>query len=108
MSVAKSVAELEPKELDWLDVEDEDGKKWRYRRGSIAADVPAHVQSRYFGRSRTLRAVLVRGPDGRPVLWQEEPGLPQKIVVEYTAPAGKAAAEEAAACRQGKLEYERE
>jgi|GEM_PF-2652829 len=109
MSMAKSVAEVEPKELVWLSVVDEEGRIWRYgRRGITTQDVPAHIEGRYFGRSTTIRVVLVRGHDGRPVLRQDGPGLPKRIVVNYSPPATKDAPVALATCPQGKIEYERE
>jgi hypothetical protein len=107
MSVAKIVAEIDPKKLEWLNIEDEHGATWRYaRRDQVASDVLPHVQARSFGTSSTIRAVLVRGRDGTPFLRQDGQGLPKRIVVDCATPGGRSLG--MAAYRQGKVEYERD
>ena len=82
MAVAKQVSDVERAALAWLEIEDEDGAKYRYvKRGLAPGGAPLHVAWEYLGGP--LRAKLVRGVDGKPVLRQDGPGLPAKIVVDY-------------------------
>jgi hypothetical protein len=82
MAVAKQVRKVESTALAWLEIEDEDGAKYRYAKRGLAPDgSPLHVAWEFTGGP--LRAKLVREDDGRPVLRQEGPGLPAKIVVDY-------------------------
>src|SRR5262249_4864608 len=104
MSVAKRVSDVERTTLNWLKIDDEDGNVWRYgKRGNIISDV-IHLECEYFGKA-SIRATLLRDEDGKPVLRQEEPGLPREIVVEYITPAGSGAG--VALCA-GTVKYEKE
>jgi hypothetical protein len=106
MAVAKQVSDVERTALAWLEIEDEDGAKYRYAKKGLGPDgAPLHVAWEYTGGP--LRAKLVRGDDGRPVLRQDGPGLPAKIVVDYielTAMPGAPAI----GGWGGKYEYEQE
>jgi hypothetical protein len=83
MSVARAVQDLEPIRLDWLTVEDTDGRVWRYRRiGSADLAESAHVEG-HFTQGHPLRAYLVRDHDGRPLLRQDAPGLPRVMILQY-------------------------
>ncbi|MBV9125398.1 MAG: hypothetical protein JO112_18740 [Planctomycetes bacterium] len=88
MGVAKRVVDCELLTLEWLKIEDETGVVWRYVRGSaVGEDAPAQVVGFCSGGSAT-HAELAKGADGQPLLRQDGPGLPQKIVVQYVVPAG--------------------
>src|SRR5262249_14229922 len=83
MSMAMLVQDAEPIRADWLDIKADDRHVYRYRQGqNLDLDTPAHVEGRYEGGG-VIRAVLVRGKDRRPVLRQDGPGLPERIVVDY-------------------------
>jgi hypothetical protein len=82
MSAAKHVKEIGPK-LDWLTVEDHDGRVWRYRRaGPLDLAEPAHVEGHYT-KGKPIRAVLVRDADGHVLLHGEGAAMPRSIVVEH-------------------------
>jgi hypothetical protein len=82
MSVAKQVSDVEPHGLAWLEIEDEDGAKYRYFKKALAPDRgTVHIEAQFTGGH--LRAQLVRQKDGQPVLRQNEPGLPSKTVVSH-------------------------
>lgn len=83
MSAAKHVKEIEPTKLDWLTVEDDAGRVWRYRRVG-AADLAEPVQLEgHLKNGRPFRANLVRDNDGHPLLRQDGPGLPRVLMLEY-------------------------
>jgi hypothetical protein len=83
MSVARAVQEIEPATLEWLTVEDTDGRVWRYRRiGAADLAEPPHIEG-HLKHGHPFRANLVRDNDGHPVLLQDRPGLPRVMVVEY-------------------------
>jgi hypothetical protein len=106
VAIAKTVLDCEPVRLDWLKIEDEDGAIWKYgRRENASLDTPAHVEGQYYGGSK-IRAALVRGADGKPILRQDGPGLPLKIVVNYVTPGG--AGLPGTAAWYGMVEYEQE
>lgn len=80
MSAAKQIKEIRPR-LEWLAVEDHDGRVWRYRRvGPLDIAEPAHVEGHYADGHPT-RAVLVRDLDGHARLHGD--GMPRSIVVEH-------------------------
>lgn len=82
MAVAKQVSDVERTALAWLEIEDEDGAKYRYSKKDLNSDgASCHVGWEYTGGP--LRAKLIREDDGTPVLRQDEPGLPEKIVVDF-------------------------
>jgi hypothetical protein len=83
MSVARRVVEIEPKQMDWLTIEDTDGREWRYRRIGEAdlAEAP-HVEG-HLKKGHPFRAALVRDVDGHPLLRQDGVGLPRVMIVEY-------------------------
>jgi hypothetical protein len=91
MATAKTVGEVEREKLEWLMIEDTDGKKYRYEkregREALAHDTQPHVLGDYVGGER-ITAKLARDPEGVALLKQEEEGLPEWIVVEYVTPAG--------------------
>lgn len=83
MAAARAIVEIEPKTLDWLTIEDNTGRVWRYRRvGQVdlaeAVDVEGHLK-----RGQPFRANLVRDNDGHPSLRQDAPGLPRTLMLEY-------------------------
>ena len=81
MSAAKQVKEIGPK-LNWLAVEDDDGRVWRYRRvGPLDLAEPAHIEGQYVD-GHPIRATLVRDADGH-VLLHGDVGMPRSIVVQH-------------------------
>jgi hypothetical protein len=85
MSVAKQVLNVETTNLDWLEIEDEEGKVYRYLKGKTVPDgSPVHVTWDLNGIA--MRAKVARGTDGKVLLRQDDPGLPQQINVYYTTP----------------------
>ena len=82
MSTAKHVNEIGPK-LDWLTVEDHDGRVWRYRRvGPLDWAETAQVEGHYT-QGEPIRAVLVRDADGHVLLHGDATGMPRSIVVQH-------------------------
>lgn len=83
MSVATKVLNTHP-QLQWLEIEDSDGGVWRYTKGgpAPAGDV-VHV-GWDFRPPSVLVAKLVRDEKGEALLRQDDPGLPDKIVVDFT------------------------
>jgi hypothetical protein len=82
MSAAKHVKEFGPK-LEWLAVEDHDGRVWRYRRvGPLDLAEPAQVEGHY-AAGQPIRAVLVRDLDGHVRLHGAGAGMPRSIVVQH-------------------------
>src|SRR5262245_46449001 len=83
MSVARAVDEIEPTSLQWLTIEDTDGRIWRYRRVG-QADLAEEVQVEgHLKNGHPFRANLVRDNDGHPLLQKDGPGLPQTMVIEF-------------------------
>ena len=83
MATARAIKEIESSKLDWLTVEDDAGKVWRYRRvGALDLAEPAHVEG-HLSHGHALRAALVRDANGHPMLHHDGPGLPRVMVVEY-------------------------
>jgi hypothetical protein len=104
MAIALHVGDVERERLDWLDVVADDGKVYRYQRGeNVDLDTPAHLEGHYLG-GVTIRAVLARDPDRRPLLRQDEEGLPRTLVVTYIAPT-PATPGTLASYWEGKVEY---
>lgn len=106
MAVAKQVSDVEHTSLAWLEIEDEEGTKYRYAKKGPAPD-GATLQVAWEFTGGPLRAKLVRDDDGRPVLRQDEPGLPSKIVVDYIALNARAGAAVVSGW-ENRLEYEQE
>ena len=88
MSAAKQVKEIGPK-LDWLTVEDNAGRVWRYQRiGPLDIAEPAQVEGHYT-HGQPIRATLVRDADGHVLLHGDGTGMPRSIVVaHYDDPTG--------------------
>lgn len=106
MAIAETLLEVEPTDLGWLNIKDNDGKIWRYvKRGNADVDAAVHVAGEIYGNG--LRAALVRDVNGIAILRRPEPGLPKMIVVHHVAlnPPGPYAA---ITFWSGKLEYEQE
>lgn len=83
MSAAREVKEIEPTRLDWLTVEDDAGRVWRYLRvGSADLAEPVHLEG-HLTNGRPFRAALVRDNDGHPLLRQDGPGLPRVLMLEF-------------------------
>lgn len=83
MANARAIKEIESTKLDWLTVEDDKGKVWKYRRvGALDLAEPAHVEG-HLKHGHPFRAGLIRDDDGHPMLRQDGPGLPRILVVEY-------------------------
>jgi hypothetical protein len=82
MSAAKQVKEIGPK-MEWLAIEDNAGRVWKYRRGK-ALDLaePAQVEG-HFAKGDVIRAVLVRDDDGHVMLHGDGGGMPRSICVEH-------------------------
>ena len=83
MATAVQIAAFERANLDWIILEDDAGRKWRYeRRGEAHPRATLHVHCQYFGGPQK-RVALVRDGRDRPLAHQDGPGLPQTIAVEY-------------------------
>jgi hypothetical protein len=83
MAAARAVKEIESNKLDWLTIEDDTGRVWRYRRVNVVdlaepVDVEGHLK-----HGQPFRASLVRDNDGHPSLRQDGPGLPHSLVLEF-------------------------
>jgi hypothetical protein len=89
MAVAKRVSDVEPNNLDWLEIEDDEGAKYRYfKRERVTSFSVMHLRrSRGRGDKRLWAPVLeTDSQTGLVVLRQEERGLPKKIVVDLAFP----------------------
>jgi hypothetical protein len=89
MAVAKRVSDVEPNNLDWLEIEDENGAKYRYFKGDRATSFTVRHVTRARGRGdKGVWAPVLEmdGHTGQVVLRQEKPGLPKKIVVDLAFP----------------------
>jgi hypothetical protein len=76
LAIAKQVREYEPIGVDWLKIEDDTGKVWRYDRiGETDLTSPPHVFCWLDGGR--LMVNLARRHDGEADLRQDEPGLPE-------------------------------
>jgi hypothetical protein len=83
MAGAKTVTQFEQRRLDWLTIEDDDGREWRYRRvGPLDTAEMAQVEGHY-AHGHATHVALVRDADGHPFINQAGPGLPRTIVVEH-------------------------
>jgi hypothetical protein len=83
MGVATTVGKVDVTALQWLQIEDDSGRVYLYKKGKEAAlNAQVHVHCDYSSWP-AIRAVLVRDNDGNVFLQQEEPGLPKQIVVNY-------------------------
>lgn len=88
MAAAKAIREIEPKRLDWLTVEDNTGRVWRYRRvAAVDLAEPVDVEG-HLKHGLPFRAALVRDNDGHPSLRKEGSGLPQELILEYIEDPG--------------------
>jgi hypothetical protein len=80
MAVAKLVTAVESMNVDWLEIEDEDGVKYRYaKRGNAPSGAVPHVRCEAIPR----QAQLVRDDNESVVLRQDADGLPAKIIVSH-------------------------
>lgn len=63
---------------EWLIIEDDAGRRWQYDRTDEVAnpDAPIHVKWE-------ADVWFVRDADNRPLLRQDEDGLPERIVVAW-------------------------
>ena len=69
--------------MEWLKIEDNDGRVWRYKRvGPLDLAEPAHVEGHY-ADGHPIRAVLVRDADGHVLLHGNGSGMPRSIVVRH-------------------------
>lgn len=83
MAVAKIVDSVEPDRLEWLVIEADDGRQYRYKRvGELDIAEPAQVEG-HFVHGHPVRAALVRDADGHAFLRQPGAGLPASLVVEH-------------------------
>src|SRR5262245_5719006 len=87
MAVAKLVRQVKPMNLDWLEIEDEEGVRYCYAKRDQATSFDV-VHVGWKPSRSALRAGLIRGADGRVVLRQDEPGLPKTIIVDWAESAG--------------------
>jgi hypothetical protein len=83
MAVAGAVVACESRSLDWLTIADDAGNVWRYVKRGLAQTVAGVHVTWWYDELLTVRPRLVRGVDGRALLRQEGPGLPDTIVVNY-------------------------
>ena len=75
--------EIEPNRLDWLSIEDDTGRVWRYRRvGALDLAEPVEVEG-HLVRGQPFRANFVRDNDGHPLLHEDGPGLPRVLALEF-------------------------
>ena len=82
MAIAQVVLDCEPQGVAWLRIKDDAGDVWQYNRTKeTAPTAPPHVGFDV-DASGGLRLALVRGEDRVAILRQDEPGLPEKIIVE--------------------------
>src|SRR5580704_15206497 len=87
MSAAVKIGNVEPKQLDWLEIQDDNGTTHRYVKGeSVSENRVCHVTGTYNG-SPPIVAGLARDSASDPILQQDEPGLPETIVVDYISGA---------------------
>jgi hypothetical protein len=89
MAVAKRVSDVEPNNLDWLEIEDEEGAKYRDFKGKQVTSFTVRHVRRAWGRGDkgTWAPVLeTDNQTGQVVLRPDEPGLPTKIVVDLAFP----------------------
>jgi hypothetical protein len=89
MAVAKRVSDVEPSNLDWLEIEDEEGANYRYFKGKRLTSFTVRHVRRERGRGDKGMWAPVLETDtrtGQVVLRQAEPGLPKKIVVDLAFP----------------------
>jgi hypothetical protein len=84
MATLKQIVNGDYAGLTWLELEDSDGKTWKYNQGRAALDgAVVHIAQR---PDRKLE-ILVAG-DGQPRLRQDGPGLPGKMVVSIQPVSG--------------------
>ncbi len=80
MAVLRQVVDGDKKNMDWLILEDSDGKQSKFvKRCRIQSDV-FHV-----GVSPAKTLEIIPGPDGQPLLRQAGPGLPKTAVVRFAS-----------------------
>jgi len=85
MSIANRVAGCETS-VAWFVIEDNDDGIWRYARGpAVEPNTPFQVVG-VWKRDNRGTVELVRGNDGVPILHQDDPGLPSKIVARFAEP----------------------
>jgi hypothetical protein len=84
MAVARAVTSWDRSTFAWVGIEDEDGVSHHYDKAKHSPDEHVVHVSYGFDTTGAVQTLgLVRGSDGKPILRQDEPGLPPKIVVEY-------------------------
>jgi hypothetical protein len=87
MAMAKDIVDGDKGErskIGWLVIEDSDGKRWRYIKGSKAQSAATvHIHVHLNGKLEILVDSL-----GQPLLRQNEPGLPSSMVVRFESGLG--------------------
>jgi hypothetical protein len=77
MATLKQIVNGDSTGLTWLELEDSDGKTWKYNKGSVApSGAVVHIAQR---PDRKLEILVA--DDGQPRLRQTGPGLPGTMVV---------------------------
>ena len=102
MAVAKQVTQVEPVALNWIEIEDEDGAKYRYVKKGDCLDMAVRHVIRVFGGG----AKIVRDNTVQVLLRQDGPGLPNKIVIEHSELTGRNPGRPVASEREYRIEYE--
>jgi hypothetical protein len=103
MSVARAITGAHI-ELKWLRITDEDGGLWYYSLRGIAQE-GADCQ---IGPLSDGRVGLIRDEAGKPVLRQDEPGLPKKLVAALPRQPRGSASHGVESVVASLMEYERE
>ncbi len=86
MAIASKVTRWDLPTFNWIEIVDTENVPYRYvRRGQAPAGALIHVgHSVHHETDRGVALALgLMKTDGQPVLRQDAPGLPQKIVVQY-------------------------
>lgn len=105
MATAVKVTQVERTKLDWLMIEDDDGKEWKYVKGADAPNAKTiHVTHRPLGDGG-FQALIARNEKGEAVLRQDEAGLPDTIIVDYATGGGVGPAVPVLSWWAGPVEY---
>jgi hypothetical protein len=67
----------------WFVVEDNTNEVWRYRRGG---ELGSEAIAQVVWENPNLAPVLLTGSDGKALLRQDAPGLPERIIVRVDDP----------------------